>query len=415
MNSIDWYRNLIDAATKKSHVFWHTSPLNTTCNLVRDLAFSVGEEKTIDFLDCTSLPLDMASDLDQNAIRMKKCDYLMILNFDRLLSLSHGRSWMRQLRPAVISLLENGTRVIVASGRPQNEFPAIDGSSLATDCLQYFSRRLTESDVLPGPEWTTNVRAIRDAAGLHGPVSELLDHIDPGGKSYNRELLAILKNAISKTMTMCGPEAISWLEEVILMGGERDVSYDTVPVSVGNIIQGSGLACIDHRSDIFKILPGISAKLVSECITRAEIDVIDAPRVWQEIAGLIFKFERMARKIFLDHIGSERNINAQLEVYSEKIRRNYSSECGIAAPKLAEITNPIRWIELSDLFDLLISGSENLRIAGWSNKRWVQAKSDILPLRNKIQHMRLPSEGDKELVARYVRSLSGGLNRSESV
>lgn len=88
------------------------------------------------------------------------------------------------------------------------------------------------------------------------------------------------------------------------------------------------------------------------------------------------------------------------------IRRNFTAEYGAPSPDLGALPNPARWIDLSDLLDLLIHVSENSRVGGLTSKQWTLAKLEVLPIRNKIQHMRLPSEGDKRTIEKHIRAIT---------
>jgi hypothetical protein len=103
----------------------------------------------------------------------------------------------------------------------------------------------------------------------------------------------------------------------------------------------------------------------------------------------------------IDHFGDRSALVAALSSYSDKIRNNFKAEYGMTAPTLENMPNPVHWIDLSDLLDILMSASEGSRVAGFSHTQWSRAKNDILPHRNKIHHMRLPSYGDKELISSY--------------
>src|SRR6478735_8867847 len=171
---VTWYRHLIETMKVKSHIFWHSSAALNTGNLARDLSDSAAGLLAVEVIDCAQLPLLDSNDLDASRIALVKCDLLVLVNFDKLLNISHGRIWMRQLRPAVVTLLQQGTRLIVASGRPQSDFPAIDGSSLATDCTQYICPPLAPG-VLEGEiSLDIAIQAVERSAGLRRIVSDLL-------------------------------------------------------------------------------------------------------------------------------------------------------------------------------------------------------------------------------------------------
>lgn len=403
--NILWYRHLLEAVDLKKHLFWHSTSVTSTINISEHLMLSVPTGQVMHILNCEKLPLLPNRDLDRSAIDALAGDILVVLNFDALLSLSHGRTWMRQLRPAVVNHLRRGSRLIIASKLPQSEYPAIDGSSLATDCVQHMGGLLRGEDLDEYMPTVEARRLISLSAGLAGPASEIIASYPRLASVSGKVAVAYLEKHITKAMTQCGPETISWLENSVLLRNERNVHYDDVPPNVAASIQGAGLAVVDALTDCLAILPGVSDAVVRKCIGTAEQSFLETPKQWMEIAGALFTFERTARKALIDASRTHNRLLEMLAPHSEKIRRNFASENGVPPPQLTELANPVRWIDLSDLLDLLIADSAGSRIGGLSAKQWASAKSDLLPIRNKIQHMRLPSTGDKQVVERYNRSL----------
>lgn len=405
--NIRWYRHLIDAVDVKKHLFWHSSSVTATTDIHQDLVLSMPDGQVLNIVDCKNLPLLPNHDLDVSALDTLVGDALVVLNFDALLSLSHGRTWMRQLRPAVVNHLRRGTRLIVASKRPQSEYPAIDGSSLATDCVQHMGAPLRFEDFREHMTADDATRLVRLSAGLAGPASQIVSSHPRLETVSGKDAVAYLEKHITKAMIQCGPEPISWLENNVLLRNDRKLHYEDIPSNVAAAIQGAGLAVVDARTDCLEVLPGVSNSVVKTSIEMAERSFLDAPKQWKEVAGALFTFERTARKLLAESVSTPDGLAALLSTHSDKIRRNFATENGIPAPALAELPNPVRWIDLSDLLELLIQTSSGSRLGGLSNKQWAAAKSDILPIRNKIQHMRLPSTGDRQVVERYNRNLRG--------
>lgn len=384
----------------KSHIFWHTSAAVDTGNLAQDLKASAAGLLSVEIIDCAELPLLENNDLNAGFVSSIQCDLLVLVNFDALLNISHGRIWMRQLRPAVVTLLAQDTRLIVASGRPQSDFPAIDGSSLATDCTQYICPPLSVGAIEGDVPTETAVQTLENSAGLRGIVSDLLAARAGASMSPSRATL-IIQAKIEQTMLQCGAEVVAFLEREVLVGRLRDFQVETLNPKIAAILLGSGLGVTNVRTDTLAILAGIDDALVHAAIESAESSLTKPPRPWEHIAGALFTFERACRRVLIEHSRDRTELIEALSAYSEKIRNNFKAEYGAAAPSLENMPNPARWIDLSDLLEIMISASANARVAGFSHAQWSRAKNDILPLRNKIQHMRLPSAGDKELIDSY--------------
>lgn len=402
--TISWYGHLVETMRVKSHVFWHSSAALATANLAADLRSSGAERLAIEIVDCTDLPLLSNNDLDGDRISSIDCDLLVLVNFEALLNINHGRIWMRQLRPAVMKHLEQGTRLIVASARPQADFPAIDGSSLATDCTQYICPQLTTGEIEHDISSEGADKILENCAGLRGIASDLLAARMTATLSRS-QTESIVRAKIEKTMLQCGAEVVAFLEREVLVGGSREFQIDTLNQKIAAVFLGSGLGVTNVRTDTVAILPGVDDEIVHSAIESAESSLTKAPKPWEEIAGALFTFERACRRALIDYSGDRTKLVSTLSAYSEKIRNNFKAEYGVAAPTMENMPNPARWVDLSDLLEIMISISGNARVAGFSHAQWSRAKNDILPLRNKIQHMRLPSAGDRELIDSYNRRL----------
>ncbi len=99
--SIPWYQPLLQSVEVKRRLFWHSSPLNATEDFIQDLNNSNLGNHEIKIIDCLKLPILPSHDLDASSIRRMEADILIVTNFDVLLSLTHGKTWMRQLRPVM--------------------------------------------------------------------------------------------------------------------------------------------------------------------------------------------------------------------------------------------------------------------------------------------------------------------------
>lgn len=404
--NIPWYRSLLESADVKRHLFWHSSPLNSTGDFVNDLQHSNSSNHVIKVVDCAELPILPHHDLDVESLKSIEADVFIISNFDLLLNLTHGRTWMRQLRPVMINHLRRGSRLIVASNCPQSHYPAIDGSSLATDCVQHMADRWKLEQLRNHGSEQDMKKLVSLSAGMPGPASEILKLYPDVAKANTKDALGHLKKRITDTMIQCGSDCISWLEAAVLLRGVRTTPYDEIPPQVATTLYASGLGSVDFQTDCLDLMPGVSDTTIRTCVELAERSFLNAPPQWTKIAGSLFKFERTARALLAESAPSAEALLVLLEDHTEKIRRNFTAEYGAPSPDLGSLPNPARWIDLSDLLDLLIHVSQGARVGGLTSKQWNLVKLEVLPIRNKIQHMRLPSEGDRRTIEKHLRAIS---------
>ncbi|WP_285245309.1 hypothetical protein, partial [Pseudarthrobacter sp. fls2-241-R2A-127] len=307
--------------------------------------------------------------------------------------------------PVMVDHLRRGSRLVVASNSPQSHYPAIDGSSLATDCVQHIGDRWRADQLRHHGSDQDMKKLMSLSAGMPGPASEILNQYPDIAKANTKDALRRLRKRITDTMIQCGSDCISWLETAVLLRGVRTTPYEEIPANVATTLYAAGLGNVDFQSDCFQLLPGVSDTTVKDCIELAERSFLDAPPQWVTIAGSLFKFERTARALLVESTPSAEALVELLEAHSEKIRRNFTAEHGAPSPDLSSLPNPVRWIDLSDLLDLLIQVSKTSRVGGLTSKQWTLAKLEVLPIRNKIQHMRLPSIGDKRTIEKHIRAI----------
>jgi hypothetical protein len=91
--------------------------------------------------------------------------------------------------------------------------------------------------------------------------------------------------------------------------------------------------------------------------------------------------------------------------YEDKILSNYRYDTGIPEKDVGRVPLPWNWVDLSDLFSLAQQFAMDERLAGLTARAWQRSHEDILPFRNRIQHMRLPRPGEIERLRTLIREL----------
>ncbi|MDQ0260453.1 hypothetical protein J2W20_002357 [Sinomonas atrocyanea] len=355
---------------------------------------------TVKFIDCYKLPLN--SDGDLEVLEDVASDLIIVLGFDALLRARRGEAWMRQLRPMLFDAMAGGAALIISSKLPQKAYPAIDGSGLATDCYATPVPRLT-IDHMVGMDEVRAKDILAVSMGYPGPASRLL-----AGGGSGASLLEgsdIFIECLAASIVECGAETLSSLESCYLHGISLPEGPYSHPDDVQSTLIAAGMAEVDYASDAVNVLPWLSVNTICRAIVKADLMMLDAPASWGEIANKLFRIERSLRAIISRNSVYSSRREQFLESRRKKIRDNYSNETGVAAPSLEQLAIPEKWLDLSDLLDLLAELAEGGRINGMSSKQWAKAKADLLPVRNRIQHMRLPRSGDAEVVRAYLSRL----------
>ena len=406
--SLMWYRELVEASITRRHIFWHSGALHRVEPLDRAIVASAPEGCSATVVDCKNPPLTQEHDLDVQNIAERRANLLVFTNIDQLLRAKRGNAWLRQLRAPVMQLLDQGVAVLVASNVPRRSYPPIDGSSVATDCYQYIMRPNANDVVKSMPLDSEHVDWVVTACVGSRAVASTLLNSDLEISQKRRAVFATekLKFIISVALLECGAEVLAWIEDEFLLRRRQSFQSDEVPFDVLETMTASGLAEIDAVTDTLRIFPRIYKKTAADAIILANSTISQAPDEWATAAKLLFEFERLLRRIIDGHIESHQHLRTStIESYENKILNNYKYDTGINEKVVSKVPLPWNWVELSDLFNLAEKFATNQRLAGLTARAWQRAHEDVLPFRNRIQHMRLPRPGEVEHLRSLIREL----------
>lgn len=403
-----WYTELVEASLTRRHVFWHSGAMHRIEPLGSEIEASAPDACTTRVVDCRRPPLTREHDLDVEAIAALQANLVVITNIDQLLRVKRGHAWLRQLRAPVMRLLGEGVAVLVASNVPRRSYPPIDGSSIATDCFQYVMRSNAD-DVLKSMsldsgrlDWLT-----KECAGSRSLATILLSaNLEASRRQQAAFVAEQLRYFVSMALRECGAEVLAWVEDEFLLRRRRSFRIDEVPLDVQDTMSAAGLAEIDAVTDTLQIFPRIHKAAAADAIVLANAAISEAPDEWATAARLLFEFERLLRRIVAEHIKSHEHLRkSAIETHKDKIINNYRSDSRIDEKDIEQVPLPWNWVDLSDLFTLIEHFATDQRLAGLTARAWQRAHEDVLPFRNRIQHMRLPRPGETDRLRGLLREL----------
>ncbi|MBW8172323.1 hypothetical protein K0651_04565 [Ornithinimicrobium sp. Arc0846-15] len=284
---------------------------------------------------------------------------------------------MGETRAQVMADLDRGDRFLLVSESCRGAFPPVPGSSLIED-----------AKVINGPMVPNAARV--DSQRLSG-----LPGYDPSNGIGRDELLrAILADSDSKLLAAL--EYVCW---------ERFES----PRSSLEILSAQDL--VDLRSSgLVQLDDGLHAWTVEDCWKEFRIAVADAvsamtaaPVGIEDIYRQLWEIERMlrmmigsaARETGGNHWRKSLFSAAEQEALVESARRDTQP----TASSVADLRDPLEWLTLTALFDLRIN--KQLGDLGVAKYFWPKLASDLVPIRNRIAHNRIPRTGDQDAVRKW--------------
>jgi hypothetical protein len=196
------------------------------------------------------------------------------------------------------------------------------------------------------------------------------------------------------------------VEDEFLLKKRSSFRSDELSADLHQTLSAAGLAEVDAATDTLQIFAHIHKAAAADAVIRANAAVSEAPTEWVTAARLLFEFERLLRRIIHEYVRSHEHIREPtLESYKDRILSNYRYDTGVNKRSVDLVPLPWNWVELSDLFTLAERFATDQRLAGLTARGWQRAHEDILPFRNRIQHMRFPRPGEIERLRILLREL----------
>ena len=287
-----WYRELVEVSIRRRHVFWHSGALHRVDPLGSAIEASAPEGCSVTVIDCRNPPLTREHDLDVRAITECRTNLLVLTNVDQLLRAKRGHAWLRQLRAPVMQLLDGNAAVLVSSNVPRRCYPAIDGSSVATDCYQYVMRPDAQ-DALKSMQLDSERLdwLMKESAGSRAIAAALL--AADSGLSRRKKAYFVaeeLRRVVSAALLECGAEVLAWVEDEYLLRRHHSFRFDEVPMDLQETMSAAGLADIDVATDTLRIFPRIHKAAAADAVVLANATISEAPDEWETAARLLFEF-----------------------------------------------------------------------------------------------------------------------------
>lgn len=290
---------------------------------------------------------------------------------------SNGAS-LGRLRQKVNELCDKDVTVCLVSRRPKNAFAPVPGSNLLEDASPYYIPLLEGHECLDGQH---------DAGGPTLPAV---------GLSNDCDLDELVRSAVAEL----GVNVLTELD-FALFEARHDSNFVTeIDPSVRDAMRSAGLLRVvddEPKLTLARIgqLKNAIADAMAEAVTpQADLaDISDG--LWQ-IERTIRRFLRAAavadsskwRKALLN------------EALAAKVLDRARWDVNVTAVSVAELRDPIEWLSLGEMLDIVQSKKFNGLF--WDELTWRHFKNDILPIRNRLSHMRLLKKGDKATVRMWA-------------
>jgi hypothetical protein len=302
---------------------------------------------------------------------------------------------LERLRVAVNEwIARSGGRVLVLSGVPRSSFPIGDGSSLLLDCRDLHLHSAALAEWHAGEAEANGMRLPERASESRALCARLLlPESDPTDTA-----VAIA----GETIFEMGANYISLLEEWCLELNIHSVPTVDVPEWMQVELVASGIARFDlDQRNILLFDRGLGAAWAAG-LRAASRRMVRAPRDWRETAAGLFEIERTLRRHLSEALQASLGQKWAKQVLKTDLVAYIRASAGVPSDfPLERLANPLDYLTLAQLLDFAQTRDE-ARTAGFSAFLLDDLRR-LIPIRNRMGHMRLPRTGDLHAVRSSLR------------
>jgi hypothetical protein len=313
------------------------------------------------------------------------------------------------------------------SRSPLVRFPTLQASSILLDANAYSLRPLSDeqADVFLAARGISDesalVRLKRFASGSRALLEGFSDiEQDRGSGNQKREKGRSFERAIAlASFEEIGPPLCASLEQWAFEYELASIPVSEVrDVTLQALRQAGLLRPSEAEAETLRILPMENRLLWLDALGDALESVTAAPREWRRLVEELFRFERDLRRLIRQELCQrygEAWAEAVLPDLKEKIVSLARRDTSPSAVTLARIRAPLDWLSLNELLDLAAkeASTEAGRLLGHSSHDWREVAQFVVPVRNRVAHMRMAQEGDWEAVQRIRRQVSARVSLSK--
>jgi hypothetical protein len=328
---------------------------------------------------------------------------------------------LRQSRPKGQAAIASGARLIVVSARPKLFFPEPDGSSIIADCsrLRPISIDASRLQAIHGDlEFAAADRIVNFAGGTVALAEYYLqlEFADLGSNAKRRQSSQFLRSTLLQAVNEVGTGTLALLDHLVLECDKMDILQDEVAEHQIAVLEAACLLRLDDIEGTAHLFPQPWRSEVKNCLGAAMRSVVSPPPEWEGLARKTFTFERTVRKLVMEvllevHGENWRNALGDRGTKAFGLARN---DTNMSATSLDEMYTPLDWFLLEDLLDLAAElAAEHGSVRGVRVGEWARLKMQVVPIRNRVAHVRLPLEADASTVRAALVHLDARMRAHE--
>ncbi|MDP9182622.1 MAG: hypothetical protein M3P04_07600 [Actinomycetota bacterium] len=305
---------------------------------------------------------------------------LLITEVEALSQQRHGSGiGLGALREGVHALLETGIEICLVSALPRLGYPPTPGSSLLGDAHVF---------------QLDSCRRILVERGVEGAAD--LDRAPDDPEALRRALLGL------------GLDALSALDRLIFeLGATRDLQVSLLAPLEWEALRGVGIVDLDPETDRHVVRTPLS--LLMPVLSDVIAENLAVQHDLAAVVVALTEIERRLRRAARDKAVTVHGEKWRGQLFNQKLNEDVLARAAADAyappPSVKALRDPFEWLSLGELLDVL-------RHAGWcdrlglEDRYWRRLGEEVLPVRNRVGHMRLLRRGDLDTVRTWCAALS---------
>ncbi|MDS0135768.1 MULTISPECIES: hypothetical protein [unclassified Amycolatopsis] len=290
-----------------------------------------------------------------------------------------GGTTLGALRERVNALRDEDIDVCLVSRSPKIAFAPVAGSNLLADASWHCLPLL-------GPH----------ECGEEAPQSaSLLPTVGLGDQPDVKLLLR-------QTLSELGVNVLTELDFALFEAGHQAGFITEIEPDVAEALRGAGLARVVDGAVTF-VAPGpfwMFRNAVADVIAATVGPQADLPAV----AEGLWLIERTIRRVLRDAALAASDAKWRKNLFNEsiaaKVLERARHDVNVTAISISDLRDPIEWLSLGELLEVV--QSRRFNGLSWDELNWKHFAQDILPIRNRLSHMRLLKKGDRAKVGMWV-------------
>lgn len=293
---------------------------------------------------------------------------VLLRPFDSILRVKDPVRALSTAREKVNGLLDAGRSVCLISKAPRMAFPACPGSSLLEDAHVFHADSVLGSCV----NWA-----------------------EIGGAETMQERLEWL-----------GPDVLACLDYLLFdLQAFRGSTGLVTPLEL-EAIRGAGLVMIDAAAETFEFVAPLSELMPA--LTHSISTHLGVQTDFESVSSGLVEIERRIRRALqsraTDHFGDKwRGAVLGTELASRVADRATQELSRTATVK--GLRSPFEWLTIGELVDL-IRTAEWIGRLGREDRYWQRFTTEVMPVRNRLSHMRFLRQQDRGQVEYWRTSLA---------